>query len=63
MGSALRDSLKRWAAPALLALAVMVGYQVLVSPVIGDLLADWQFLHAARQQAIQQLRQQSKDKP
>lgn len=55
-----RDLLLRWLGPPLLALLVMLGYQVFIAPMLGDLLADWAFLHEARMQAIQQARQQQR---
>lgn len=45
--------LTRWLGPAILALLVMLGYQLIVSPIVRDWLDDWAYLHAARMFEIQ----------
>jgi hypothetical protein len=52
-----RDWLLRWIGPAVLLVVLLTGYQILVAPILRDLLDDWAFLHAARAQAIQQMQQ------
>lgn len=58
----MHSTLKRWGIPVVVALVVMVGYQLIIAPTIGDWLADWSFLHAARIQLIQQQRQAQQPK-
>lgn len=36
----------------------MILYQLFISPTVRDMMDDWNFLHAARQQAIIQSQQQ-----
>lgn len=51
---------RRWLGPGLAAILLLVLYQLFLAPSLNDLLADWQFLHASRQQMIQQYQQQQR---
>ena len=44
--------------PYLAGIVLLTLYQWFVAPMVADLRDDWRFLHAARQNAIQQMRQQ-----
>jgi hypothetical protein len=60
----MHTTIRRWLGPSAVAVLVVIGYQLLISPVIQDWRADWEFLHAARMQTIQQMqRQQAQPKP
>jgi len=50
-------TISRWILPSLVAIVVMVLYQIFISPTIKDMMDDWTFLHLARQQAIIQSQQ------
>ncbi len=56
------QQLKYWIGPALITLLVLILYQLIISPFIGDMMADWAFLHGARQQAIIQAQQAQEKK-
>lgn len=46
------DLIKRWIGPGLVAILIMLLYQLLVAPSVKDIIDDWNFLHVARQNAI-----------
>jgi hypothetical protein len=56
------DLIKRWIGPGFVAVLIMLLYQLLVAPSVKDVLDDWNFLHAARQQVIIQAQQAQEKK-
>jgi len=54
--------MRRWFGPAFIAITIMSLYQVFAAPTIKDMIDDWNFLHAARMQAIIQQQQKAESR-
>lgn len=45
----------KWFFPSIIALVVVISYQLLIAPIVKDILEDWSFLHQSRMIVIQKI--------